>query len=163
MTDDSRPWFRQPLLWLTVSPLVVTVIAGTWLIVTTTQLGGVDALPGEYAKTGKLVALDEAALRRSATLAADARGLLDREGQVLRVDLTLPERPGSLAADLIHATLPEQDLSLTLDWDGESWRVDLPEQVPSRGELHVYPPDRAWRLVAAFSESRALAFEPSRR
>lgn len=158
---DARPWFAQPALWWVLSPLLATVFAGIWLVLTATELGGTDALPGEYGKAGKLLALEPAALARSARLAAGARGTID--GGQLRFALASATRPATLNARLVHATLPDRDVTVRLSWAGEDWQATLPPVVPDRGELHVYPDDRSWRLVSPLAADGELLFAPSRR
>jgi hypothetical protein len=146
-----------------LSPLLAVVAASIWLVVRTTEIGGVDALPGEYGKTGKVIALDAPALERSRRLAPLTTGRIDAAGGRLLVAIDADELPPSIEARLVHSTLPERDAALSLAWNGERFAGDLPAAIPDRGELHVFPPDRAWRLVAPIVVDEPLAFRASRR
>ncbi|MEM9304140.1 MAG: FixH family protein [Pseudomonadota bacterium] len=163
MTNDARPWFAQPLVWAVLSPLIVVVIACVWLVARTIDIGGVDALPGEYEKTGKVIALDAAALERSQALAPRATGTIDTVAGELRLTIDSSDLPTALAARLVHSTLPERDVEVSLAWTGDGFEAALPPALPDRGELHVFPDDRAWRLVAPLRQDAPLVFRASRR
>lgn len=166
---DSR-LFAHPLLWV-LAPLAVTVIAGTGMIIKSVESGAVDQLPGEFSKAGKLIVLDAAARRRSQAMAASATAVIDLELGQLRVRLPRPDvadvdsgtRAESVTAHLVHPTQAHKDVRVMLTPVGENLVAALPATVPQRGELHLYPNDFGWRLVAPIVSGQELTFSASRR
>lgn len=143
-TSIQRPWYREALVWLIITPPAAAVIGGIftiYLAVTTHDGLVVD----DYYQQGKAInqtlKRDEAArmqgLRGELRLANDAPLELRLQGANLPPRLTLK---------LLHATRAAQDVELTLTraQDGV-YRAQLPALAPGRWHLQLEGGD--WRLT----------------
>ena len=151
---------RHPLL-LVLAPLAITVVAGIAMIITSIESGAIDQLPGEYAKTGKVIALNAEAHGRSRELAPLASARID-PSRVLNFEIP-EQQTDALVAHLVHPTQAHKDVRVTLTRGVGGFSAMLPEEVPTRGELHVYPEDLSWRLVAPLAGAGEMTFAASRR
>jgi hypothetical protein len=147
------PWYRQRWPWLLMAGPFVVVLAASytfWLAVAKP-----DALVvGDYYRQGKAINLD---LRRDRvatglglqmTLAYDAAA-----GRLVgKLSSSKPITPGLLNLQLVHSTLPEKDLRLSLPLDadgGFSVKLDLLEI--ARWQVVAEDRQAAWRLAGTWS------------
>jgi hypothetical protein len=144
---ETRPWYREPLVWLVISFPLTAVIAGvaTYIIADRTHDG---LVVDDYYKKGKEINLS---LARDA--AASRHGLHGRlelqpgRGQV-RVTLTARDRavlPAQVSLRWLHATRGgfDRDQQLARQPDG-SYRAALPELAPGHWYAQIEALD--WRL-----------------
>ncbi|MDX1605524.1 MAG: FixH family protein [Candidatus Competibacterales bacterium] len=153
MTPESkaRPWYREAYLWLVLAPVIASVIAGLTTLGIAMNSGGRDALPGEFRKTGKLISSDAGNAARSSAVAASLTGHIDAQDGALFIETGLGHSmPVRVNALFVHPTFPDRDVAIVLERTGPTYRGALPSDLPPRGELHLYPDDRAWRVVAAY-------------
>ena len=164
-TKTDNPWYREPYVWLMLAPLIAVVIASFATLGIAIEHGGDSALPGEYRNAGKLIALDAPAHQRSLGIAPLVGGEL--EAATGRLVISFDDRlglPEALEVMYVHPTLPERDRTASLvRTAGGAYAAELDPIQMSRGELHVYPADHAWRIVAAVTDRSALRFGASRR
>jgi len=143
---SQRPWYREALVWLIITPPAAAVFAGIftiYLAVTTHDGLVVD----DYYQQGKAI---NQTLKRDEV--ARAQGL---QGQVrltpdapLELRLRGNDMPPRLTLKLLHATRAAQDVELVLTraQDGV-YRAQLPALAPGRWHLQLEGGD--WRLTGS--------------
>lgn len=143
-TSIQRPWYREALVWLIITPPAAAVIAGIftiYLAVTTHDGLVVD----DYYQQGKAInqtlKRDEAA--RAHGLHGEVRLATDAP---LELHLRGNDMPPRLTLKLLHATRAKQDIELVLTraQDGV-YRAQLPALAPGRWHLQLEGGD--WRLT----------------
>jgi hypothetical protein len=155
---ESRPWYREPLVWFVAAIPALTVVAGISTVVIAARSAD-DVVRDDFRKEGIAINRDPARDQAAAKLGVTAQ-VSDLDG-VLRVRLALAdgETPRALIAILSHATRAEYDRMLTLDRGADGvYAVALPELHRGHWYVEVSPPNRAWRLTGDFVD-RAPALE----
>ena len=151
--EPSRPWFREPMLWLVILlPAAAVAAAVASVIIAFVTRDAVVA--DEYRKEGLAINRDptrDLAARRigvSATLAL--------AGGELRVRLEPGNAPAprGLVVIFSHATRAEQDRLVALSAGAYgTYAAPLPALAPGHWYLEVSPADRAWRLTGEFVDT----------
>ncbi len=144
--QDSRPWHKEPLVWLILGIPMLSVFWGVVMI--TLAVDSKDSLVSDsYYKDGvnytENVNMDNKAkrLQLSATLV-----FVDDMARLV-LDGYLDEEPNSLVLNLIHPTLQEQDSSIFLQRTEESTYTGVSEiTLPARRRLWLQSPEQGWRL-----------------
>jgi hypothetical protein len=159
---ESRPWYREPLVWLVAAIPAITVFAG----LTTVVIAGYGADPvvrDDFRKEGIAINRDPGRDHAAARLGVTAR-VSDADG-TLRVQLVLPETeaPRALVAILSHATRAEYDRMLTLSRGADgAYSARLPTLDRGHWYLELSPPNRDWRLTGEFVDrAPALDLRPA--
>jgi uncharacterized protein len=146
----SRPWYREPLVWLVAAIPALTVVAGLSTVVIAARSAD-DVVRDDFRKEGIAINRDPARDDAAAKLGVTAR-VSDADG-ALTVRLALDEAnaPRALVAILSHATRAEYDRMLTLQ-RGEDGTYSAALPALNRGHWYVElsPPNRAWRLTGEF-------------
>jgi hypothetical protein len=160
-SPSSRPWQREPLVWLVIAIPALTVVAGLSTVVIARH--GADApVADDVRKEGLAIHQDPARDRAATALGVSARIALG-DGRVrVELDAGRAARPSTLLVVLSHATRAEFDtlVPLAAAADG-SYGASLPPLRDGHWFLELTPPDRAWRLTGDFTgRGAALALTP---
>ena len=155
----TRPWYREPMMWLVATIPALTVVAGLSTVVIAHRTSDT-VVADEYRKEGLAINRDPTRDRAAARLGvhAELRVVDDR----LIVRLSPPVAPAALAVLLSHATRADLDrlVMLSRAADG-SYQAPLAPLAAGHWHLEVSPADRAWRLTGEFVDAPgALALAP---
>ena len=151
MNNDTQPWYRYRWPWLLMIGPVAVLIAG--VITTWISFTGADALVvDDYYKKGKAINQD---LRRdhvAATLRLTASMRYDAANGTLSGRLHGLTAPGPVVVQLIHPTVPAQDVRQSVT-PGVSGEFSLPLPMLDRARWQVQLEDGAgeWRLHGDWS------------
>lgn len=143
----SRPWHREPLVWMVIAIPALTVVAG----LTTVRIAfhGADPVVADYMrKEGLAIHQDPTRDRAAAAAGVTAKVTLAADRIVVELRPGQGTRPDSLLVLLSHATQARYDqlLMLATDADGR-YGATLPALPPGHWYLELSPADRAWRLT----------------
>lgn len=165
----SRPWYREPLVWLVIGLPAMVVVAGVWTLVVAARAGGADAVPDTVRRTAQVQQADLGPDREAARLGLEAELAVDASSGALQVSLRGPAadaQPALLWLELRHPVRAE-DQRLPLSRAGEAWRGRLPDAgggdgVPHDWILRLGPEDGAWRLAGRLeTEATAATLRPA--
>lgn len=161
-TTPSRPWYREPMMWMVVTLPAVTVVAGLATVVIAYR-GGDAVVVDDYRKEGIAINRDPARDEAAAKLGVTAR-VSDTEGALtVRLDGAGAEPPRKLVVILSHATRAELDQMLTLERRADGhYAAPLTALNPGHWYVEISPTDRAWRLTGEFVDrAPALDLRPA--
>lgn len=144
--QDTRPWYKEPLVWLIVGIPMLAVCWGVVMI--SLAVSSKDSLVSDsYYKDGvsytENVEMDNKAkrLHLKATLV-----FVDDTARLI-LDGYLDEEPNSLILKLIHPTLQDQDSSLFLQRIEEGTYAGVSElTLPARRRIWLQSPEQGWRI-----------------
>lgn len=144
----SRPWYREPMVWLMIAFPLSAVIAGLSTVAIAVRAGGADAVPEAVRRTAQVQIADLAADQRALALGLSASVELDVGTDAVRVTLIGDaEPPLRLQLTAVHPTTAAADAALPLVRQGD---VFLGRFAADRGhdwKLVLAPDDGAWRLI----------------
>ena len=143
---SQRAWYRQPYLWLVLSPLLVIIVADLALVVYMGRAGS-GVLPGAESRVGKLVTADERAPVEAIEM------LRSPAGWRIEVEPGNKTSPASLALDFIHPVLSDRDFSVRLargPGGGYHGRVPATISLPLNGRLHLRSSDGEWAWLVPY-------------
>ncbi len=116
----SRPWYREPLVWLLWVPPLAAVIGGITMLVLALQTPEA-AVFDRTERLALAVVHADAQARHAAALGLAGELQLDRQDGQVQVRLTrhsgpfgIDDAPGALTLRLIHPTQPQRDRTLAL-------------------------------------------------
>lgn len=144
---DSRPWYREPLVWLIIAFPLAAVIGGiaTYIIADRTQDG---LVVDDYYKQGKEINL--ALARDTAAARLELRGALvldaAKQAVILRLQAKAPEMlPPVISLRWLHATRAGLDRSQTLQRQKDGhYSAEFPEL--GTGHWYIQLEAQDWRL-----------------
>ena len=146
---DSAPWYKHRWPWLLMAGPALVVVAGTitgWLAYSRQDALVVD----DYYKQGKAINQDLRRDRLAAALQLGAELRYDPAAGKIAGKIDSPVRPiaGMLTIRLVHSTLPEKDVKLTVQpaADG-SFAADLGMLEQARWQVIVESDKGDWRLA----------------
>jgi len=147
---DTRPWYREPLVWLIIAFPLTAVIGGiaTYIIADRTKDG---LVVDDYYKQGKEInrtlERDVAAARLGlhGTLTLDAKA----HAVVLRLQAKAPAAlPSAITLRWLHATRAGLDRSQLMQRQKDGhYRAEFPELKPGHWYIQLEAQD--WRLQGA--------------
>jgi len=143
---SQRAWYRQPYLWLVLSPLLVIIVADLALVVFMGRTGS-GVLPGAESRVGRLVTADDGAPVQTIDMVRTPAGW--------RIEARLENEasPTSLALDFIHPVLSDRDVSVRLAQSpdgGYRGRVPATISLPVTGRLHLRSSDGGWAWLVPY-------------
>lgn len=157
MTENSKPWYREPWPWLLMSLPAAAVVFGlfyAWLAVTT-QDGLVD---DDYYKDGLAINRTLDRDRAAQTLHVKAQLMVGDDPTHLRLMLqggqsgTLPQH---LRLKLLHPTRAGMDQVVDLTQRGEGYYEGALNSLgPARWRLVLEDTDKKWRLTGTWHVPR---------
>ncbi len=162
--SPSRPWYREPLVWLVIGLPAMVVVAGAWTLAIAIRAGGADAVPDPVRRTAQVQQADLGPDREAARLGLAATLAVDAGSGALRVELQGPAadaQPALLWLELRHPTRAE-DHRLPLARAGQAWQGRLPAAegaaaIPHDWILRLAPDGDGWRLAGRLEAGGASA------
>lgn len=148
LTDANTPWYRQFWPWFILSPLILVIMAGFWMIyiATVTSTG---VVVDNFYKDGLSIVerteQDEWAARRNLT--AQLQSIGDRVQ--LRLGGELDNPPQALSLLFVFSTQASRDVRVRLERSADGrYTGRLPESIEGTRQLLLEPvnSDQAWRL-----------------
>jgi len=145
--NDTRPWYREPMVWLMLALPAAAVVAGLSTVVIALRASGDDAVPESVRRTAQMQVADLAADQQAAQRRLRAQLRITRSTGAVQVSVTgdtvLDDR---LELQLIHPTDGARDAQATLVRSGEVWlgRIDAP--LDRSWALALAAENDAWRL-----------------
>jgi hypothetical protein len=141
-------WFHEPMVWLFVGLLGVTVVAAFGLLYTAAATfdGLVD---DDYYKQGNTINMSLKRDQQAAALGVRAQVMVGDDARTVRVLLTpTTVQPPALQLSIIHPTQQGQDRVLTLQRAPDGFYTGvLPRELPrQRWLLELESPGNDWRL-----------------
>lgn len=162
IAHESRPWYREPLVWFVAAIPALTVVAGISTVVIAARSADT-VVRDDFRKEGIAINRDPSRDLAAAKLGVAAR-VSDADGTLrVRLDLPTGEAPRELVAILSHATRATNDRMLTLK-RGTDGSYSAPLATLERGHWYVElsPQNRAWRLTGEFVDRAPdLALRPA--
>jgi len=150
MTEQSKPWYQHPLVWMVIAIPLSAVFMGVvmiWLAVDTDD----GLVADDYYKQGLEINSDLSRDTRAAELGLQATIEFDSSADVMVVRFEkgqLSSYPDSLQLNLQHATRANSDIAVNLVHGmSDQYIGHLPQQV-SEGVWYFEIADADWRLVA---------------
>lgn len=143
----SRPWYREPFLWLVFGIPALTVVGGFWTLALAERSAATDSIDESVTRTGQIQDSNLSPDRTAARLGLSAELVRDPvtgEGQ-LRVSGLPVLAP--LWLDLQHPIESRLDQRLQLQPAGDHWRIARLPAADHDWRLRLQPADGAWRLV----------------
>lgn len=161
--NDTRPWYREPMVWLMMALPAAAVVAGLSTLAIAVRSSGDDAVPESVRRTAQVQEADLAADRQAANRQLRAQLQVTRDTGAVQVSIT-----GDAIADdrvelhFVHATDGARDAVAILVRSGTVWlgRVEAPLDRP--WALTLSASDGGWRLQGRLpsGQDRAL-LEPA--
>jgi len=152
----TRPWHREPMVWLITAIPVLTVIAGLTTVAIAYRHSDT-VIEDDYRKDGLAInrepARDEAAQRLG--IVADltvAPGTL-----TVRLSGAAAERPARLVVLFSHATRADVDQLVTLERKGtDEYAAAIGPLARGHWYVEVSPMNRGWRLTGDFVDAPGM-------
>ena len=146
MAAPHRHPLREPMLWLVIGLPLAAVVAGLLTLAIAIRAGGSDVIPEEVRRTAQIQVRDLGA--DEAAQAAHLGFLLEQDRDGLRLRrLTGAPAAVPLLLRLRHPTDATQDRTLTLQPQGDDWRVAGRVPVDHDWRVELAPAGEAWRVV----------------
>jgi len=139
---DDRPWYRNYMVWVVLTPLIGTVTAS---FITLFLAGAPPTLVvDDFGQIAMAIEQNQQRDRRATELGLAARVEVTADGAVtVRLQGAAPPR---LTLELIHPTLDTLDRSVMLTREGDAWRGRV-QRPDSRMYLQVTDDAGEWRLT----------------
>ncbi len=157
---NEGPWYKHRWPWLLMLGPFVVVIAGSitiWIAVTKQDALVVD----DYYKQGKAINQDLRRDRVASDLGVRFSANYDTATRILSGSVTnkAKQASGNLSLRLIHATIPEKDITVLLQPDqAGNFSVTLPMLDLGRWQVMVENEKRDWRLNGIWTRPKQSAF-----
>lgn len=160
----TRPWHREPWVWLIIAIPLVTVIGGFVTLGLAIQTRD-ELVTDDFRKEGVAIYADPRRDAAAAQLGVSADIVVDRAAGRIGARLELPrgEAPPELLLVLSHATRAEYDHMVVLRRAGDGYAGRLERFEPGRWYLELTPRSRAWRLKGVLEPGQdgSLRLEPA--
>jgi len=151
--DHSRPWYREPMLWLVIL-LPAAAVAAALASVVTAFVHRDAVVADEYRKEGLAINRDPTRDRAAERLGVSAAVALADGRLTVRLAPGTAAPPAGLVVIFSHATRAEQDRLVTLSAGADGvYAAPLPALAPGHWFLEVSPADRGWRLSGEFVDA----------
>ncbi|MNR83781.1 hypothetical protein D3C72_145660 [compost metagenome] len=150
---EEAPWYKHRWPWLLMLGPITVVIAGIftiWIAVSEQDALVVD----DYYKQGKAINQDLRRDRVASNLGMHVRAYYDAgQGKLIgSVESDARQVIGDIQLRLIHATLPEKDISLPATTDASGrFEINVPKLEAGRWQVLVENKQRDWRLGGSWS------------
>lgn len=144
--ENSRPAWREPLVWLVFGIPAIAVVALVWMLFIAAGPGSTDSVDPAVKRTAQIQVADLGPDETAARLRLSA--LLRVDGKELEV---LPLHAGfdtakPLKLALRHPTRSELDHELLMQPTATGWRATLELDRAHDWTLRLVPQDNHWRL-----------------
>lgn len=159
MSHDTRPWYREPMVWLIIAlPATAVVVGLTMYYIAYQTRDGL--VVDDYYQKGKEINKSLQRDRRAADLGLNGRLVLDAATQTVQVKLTSAKGtlPATLGLRWLHATRAGFDRSQELVQAGNGlYRAALPKLAPGHWYVQVEAQD--WRLQGSLHAPGEMQLE----
>lgn len=160
----SRPWHREPWVWLIIAIPLATVVAG-FVTLSLAIRSGDELVTDDFRKEGVAIYADPRRDAAATALGVTADLSVDRDAGSIALELDLPrgEPPSELLLVLSHATRAEYDHMVSLRGLGGRYSGRLERFEPGRWYLELTPRNRDWRLKGVLEPDQegSLRLEPA--
>ena len=155
--SDSRPPWREPMLWLVVGLPLASVIAGIALVVIASRSGSDDPVADPVRRTAQIQVAD---------LGPDARAQQLHLSAIVRTDASIIQvlpvsgefvRDAPLRLALHHPTRADADLALVLQPGELGWQIDAKNDGTHDWSVQLSPMDGSWRLQGRLPRGQRAA------
>ena len=145
-TQESRPWYKEPIMWLIVGIPLITVFWGGVMITLATS--SKDSLVSDsYYKDGMTYTENLEVDHRAKRLQLKSSLVFTNNEARLHLTGYLDEEPQTLILRLIHPTLKDRDLDVLLQRIDEGTYVGAAEiALPDRRRIWLSSPLQGWRI-----------------
>ncbi|HHO59802.1 MAG TPA: hypothetical protein ENJ64_06120, partial [Thiotrichales bacterium] len=146
--NETKPWYRYPLLWMMLSIPFSAVIMGVimiWLAVDTED----GLVVGDYYKQGLEINQVIERDKKAAELGVSATIRFERQSRVLQLQFdkgALPAFPPRLQIRIQHATRANSDVSVQLTRGIGDQYIGYLEAPLSEGMWYFSVADQNWKL-----------------
>lgn len=157
----SRPWYREPMVWLVAALPASVVIAGFATLAIAIAAGGADAVRETVQRSAQMQTTDLSPDRAALARALSGEVHVDADSGAVRVTLGGEADALRLRMQWLHPAAAERDVETTLVAANGGWlgRVDLDRRHDWR--LVVSDDAGRWRLVGRLREgARAAELHP---
>lgn len=163
MQDESQGWQRQPMVWLFLGVLALSLVgcaAMLWLAVTSND----GLVADDYYKRGQEIGMEIKRDDAARQLGLSAQLMLGEDGQALRVQMPGAEAPATLKLRLVHPTRAGLDRQVELRQDASGLYVGRLDATlaTQRWLLQIEDPADRWRLrgEAQLGPGQAVTLKP---
>lgn len=160
-TAESRPWYKEPMVWLVIAIPLSSVIYGTFfLIVSITSFDGM--VVDDYYKVGKQI--NRELKRDKAALAHDLTAQVSVENKMVTVFLkTNPDysAPPALEVRFLYSTRADIDKETFVEQVSPgTYKGSIPELETGRWNVQIASDD--WRLMGSMRvpDERTVFIKP---
>lgn len=145
-TQDSKPWYKEPMVWLVVGIPLLSVFWGGVII--TLAVNTKDSLVSDsYYKDGVSYTENLEMDNKAARLLINAQIVFVNDEVKLNLEGYLDEEPASLSLQLIHPTLQDQDSSIYLQRLEPGTYAGVGEiELPAKRRIWLQSPEQGWRI-----------------
>lgn len=150
LTEQNRPWYSFPLVWMMIAIPFSAVIMGVvmiWLAVDTNDGLVVDDYYKQGLEINRLISRD----KKAAELGLSAIVDFDNSTKIIRLKFDkgqLDSFPASLQLNLQHATRENSDITVLLDHGLDDQYIGHAKQSLSEGIWYFVIVDQDWKLSA---------------
>ncbi|WP_084645070.1 FixH family protein [Oceanobacter kriegii] len=147
-SEQTRPWYKEPIMWLVVGVPLVTVCWG--MVMLTLALSSKDSLVSDsYYKDGMSYTENTEIDHKAGRLQVRANLVISDHEARLNLQGYFDEEPNMLLLRLIHPTLQDRDADVLLQRIADGLYVGAAEvDLPSRRHIWLQSPDQGWRVRA---------------
>ncbi len=144
--QDSGPWYRQRWLWFVMSIPIASVILSSIMVYVAVS-GKDTVVKGDYYRDGRGYEQNIAPDQKADELGLQPVLNVSADGAVaVRLETNKIVEAPLIILSLIHPTLGEKDMVITLTPQGEGFEGQLPESPEGRWEVNLVAFDGAWRI-----------------
>ncbi len=144
--QDTSPWYRQRWLWFVLSIPIASIILSSVMVYV--AISGKDTVvKGDYYKDGRGYEQNLVPDRKADELGLQPVLTVSADGAVsVRLDTNKIVEAPLIILSLIHPTLSDKDMVITLTPRGEGFEGQLPEKPDGQWEVNLVAFDGAWRI-----------------
>lgn len=147
MSEQSRAWFREPMVWLIIALPLSAVVAGIITLMIAIRSGSTDAVPDVVKRTAQIQESDMDADRHAIELGLRGELVLDPQSGAITVrllGLTTPDN--TLTLKLLHAGRASADQEIRLIRGNDAWLGRAEGLAGQVWNVEVVGEKAAWRL-----------------
>lgn len=143
---DTGPWYRQRWLWFVLSIPIASIILSSIMVYVAVS-GRDTVVKGDYYKDGRGYEQNLLPDQKADELGLQPVLTVTPEGAVsVRLDTDKIVEAPLVILSLIHPTLSDKDMVITLTPRGEGFEGQLPDAPEGRWEVNLVAFDGAWRI-----------------
>lgn len=158
----SRPFWKEPMVWLVWGLPLASVVAGIWLVITAVRAGGADPVIDDVQRVSQIQTTDLGPDERARQRKLSALVQIRPDHVALTAVTGDFAREASLVLVLTHPTDAAQDLRLPLARTTRGWTA--PAQIDTRHDwnLQLSPENSHWRIRGRLQkDTQAARLAPS--